>query len=285
VPSSTVLERIHPGKFAVQYPVLYPKNKKYFCDSQSFNIQGGVEVEVIPDPEAKIKNCDLLRQVISELGGILLNAFGKTFKDQELYLSGDRFTKVSIETSCLVVARKNGRPIAFSAGTFISNDLFYLNSAMMLREYQTSCVGACTTAVLGKWAIEQHQGFRHQDDLKVVLRTHNRNAASTMIKVFENGSKISTEPNLDPATRELFWKTAEHLKCPIDKETGICRDVYPGELPEGKKHSDIRIQRAFEKMGPRDGCFVVGSFRKDYLQRLLSRFIIRGNVLRSFVRS
>jgi len=202
------------------------------------------------------------------LSDALLQAFGKTPLDADTFLSGDKFTKVSLTVDYLIVVRRNHRPVAFGAGNFITPFLFYFNSLMVLPKYQRVGLGFYISALLWKYAIleSRRQGYLEPD---IVCRTHNRNVASGFLGYLREG-QISTERNLSLYSQMIFEKTAKFLKCEIEPTTGISRSVYPAGLPQGTKMENERILNAFSQLSERDACYVTGKLNEDYVNGVLA---------------
>lgn len=247
------------------------KPEGYFADSDYFRVRKEYVAEVIYQPEDKVRRAGLTETLIEELGGILLEAFGRTWKDAETFLGGDHFTKVAISVDYLVVIRKDGRPVAYGAGSFLSPTLFYLNSLMVRPKYQRVGLGFFASALLWRYA-DEHASNRGQVEPTAVCRTHNRNVASGFLRLLRE-SDISTELDRTSAVRTIFKRTASLLGCGYDEATGISRNVYPDELPAGTKTVESRINRAFDELGPKDGLYIAGKLNQGFLSDLLREHV------------
>ncbi len=242
----------------------------YFANSKFFQLKGGFEAEVIHKPGYKFLNGNMIGRVVEELGPVLLAAFGKEDIDSDKFLSGNRFTRVAVWVDWLVVVRKNRRPVAFSSASMIPPFLMYLNAAMVLPEFQVTGVGLVASALLWKTAVEETRK-KVMLEPDIVCRTHNRNVASVLLHLLKD-AKLSTEA-LDLNSKRTFAKVAKYLGCGYDEASGVSRNVYPDELPNGSKTNNVRINEAFEKIGPQDACYVIGRLDELYTEKLLARHV------------
>ncbi|MEW6515736.1 MAG: GNAT family N-acetyltransferase [candidate division FCPU426 bacterium] len=247
------------------------KEERYLESSTIYQLRGGVEAEVINNPKFKFAQAGIEEHAKEELGNILIRSFGYNADQNGMFLDGNRFNRVAIDVDWLVVVRKKSQPIAFGAGTFITPFLFYVNSAMVLPEYQPLGIGSIAIALLLKIAREYALDInKYEPD--IVCRTHNRSAASALLPALVD-SKISSEIDKTTYSQMIFERTANHLKCSYDKTTGISKDVYPCELPTNEKVSNKRIIEAFRHLESRDACYVTGKLNVRFINRLLSKTV------------
>jgi len=247
------------------------ENLRYLNDSLLYELKGGFVAEVIQNPGEKFLRAGVMNQVYQELSFVALEAFGKTQTEAETYVPQDVLAKNAIWVDWLIVVRKKGHPVAFGSATYITPFLLYLSSAMVLPAEQPTGVGVVANSLLWKLAVQEAKdnGLSEPD---IICRTHNRNVASVLAQILRN-SKISTENSRDTEAQLIFMKTANHLHCNYNPETGISQNVYPEGLPAGTKTKDARINQAFQHLGPQDACYVTGMLRMDFVNKLVGKYV------------
>jgi len=257
----------HSGIF--NFPSFFPARRQYFQDSSMFQLKGGFTAEIIHQPGPKAGESGILPQLQHELGAVVLAAFNKPADEAEKYAPESVMVKNIIDVDWLVVVRKNGRPVACGSCSYITSYILYLNSAMVMPEYQSTGIGFISNGLLWRMAIaENHRQGLGEPEL--VCRTHNRNVASVLLHTFEHGH-LSTEPHKNLYVQMVMKKVVNYLQCNYDERTGVSHGVYPEGLPEGTKTMNERVTRGFSGVGPTDACYVVGNLDHEYMERVLGR--------------
>lgn len=244
-------------------------NHRYIEDSEFHSYAKGITIELIKDPARKLMRAGMFEQVIDELRDVVLAAFEKPFSEHEKYAPQHTMSKNVIWVDWLAVARRNNRPVAFSAATFIQPDLLYLNSAMVIPEEKATQIGAMINPLLWKniFDFQQSHGLT---EFQLVCRTHNRDVVSGLLHAFLNG-RISTETNLDSRTIATFSHVAKYLECTLDSY-GVSRDVYPEGLPSGHVTNRKRVTEAFRNVGERDACYLLGYLNYKYVEQVCRHY-------------
>ncbi len=241
----------------------------YFKDSFKYKIGGGFSAEVIHHPGDKFIEAGIIEKVQKELSYVAIMAFRKEMDEIDTYVPQNVISKNAIWVDWLVIVRKNKIPVAFGSATYLTPFLLYLSSAMVLPVEQPTGVGVLANALLWKLAVEEAVA-NGVGAPEIVCRTHNKNVASVMLHVLRE-VKISTENTTDLEEQKIFIKTANHLNCNYNFNTGISYNVYPEGLPFGTKISNERISEAFKDIGPSDACYISGKLNSNFIEKLLSK--------------
>jgi hypothetical protein len=204
----------------------------------------------------------------SELWDVVLQACGQDENQNDYYRSMIHIEKIAWMVDYLILVHKAGKILGFATGTYIDYNVVYLNTAVMLPDYQQIGLGSIMAALLLKVIVDEAQGKRKSTP-QFVCRTSNQNAASSLLAALING-QISSEVDYDPGLRRVFKKTAAYLHCGLD-EYGISRDVYPKGMPKGGQVSNPRVREAFRGMNASDACYITGQLNKKFIDCLLKR--------------
>ena len=247
-------------------------SERYLGESRLHHLKGGFTAEVIQDPGDRLIQAGLFARASEELADVALAAFGKPARERDTYVPQHVIAKNALWVDWLVVVRKRNQPVAFGSATFIAPGLLYLSSAMVVPSEQPSGVGVVANSLLWKLAVETAM-MQGMPEPEVVCRTHNRNVASVLLHLLKDG-RLSSEAAGDVQAQAVFMKTANHLHCEYDPETGVSQNVYPEGLPAGTKTNDARLNAAFRHVGPCAACYVAGHLNLRYITRLVSRQLV-----------
>ncbi len=261
--------QVNPANAILKFEKASEKTTRYTENSTIYRLKGGFEAEVIKQPSRRIKDQPILNRIYQELRIVTLRAFNKDISEAETYVPRYVMEKNVLDVDWLIVVRKYNQPVAFGAGTYVTPFIFYLNGAMVHPDYQSTGVGLIANSLLWKIVCDEvkDMGLGEAD---FVCRTHNRNVASVMLHVFEEGY-ISTEKECSSDHCRIFNKTANKIGGHYCPQSGIAKNAYPEGLPCGTKITNMRINNAFVGLGEKDGLFVAGKMKYHYLQNILKK--------------
>jgi len=258
------------------FPVLYPSPKQYCHDSEFYQIRGGFVAEVIYNPFTRFMENGILHRVINDLRRVTLRAFGKTEKQAEIYAPDQIIRKNAIFVDWLTVVRKDTKVVAYTAASFIDDDILYLHASMVLPEFQShGGLGIVPHMYVWKKLLESKLVNR-QEKFRVVGRTRNQGVVSMMSHVLEK-VMISGDNSLSLEYRQIFTKTAEVLKSPYDEENGIAKNVYPKGLPNGSGKTNGEYDKLFFGLDECDAFFIAGRVDVRRMLRLLNRELVNNS--------
>jgi|GEM_PF-2814082 len=243
---------------------------RYFRHSACYHIKYECTAELIRNP-AKHDPIPGYAAMTRELWDVLLEACGQDESRSDYYHSIIHIEKIAVFVDYLLVVRKHGRPVAFMAGTFISREWFYFNTAVVIPRFQEVGLGSIMTGLFCHTVI--HDAARIGIDPFFVCRTQNRKVLQALLGSFVNG-KISTEAGLPDTHRDIFQTIAARLGCGIDSR-GISRNVYPAGMPKCENEiKDPRIQQATAALGPQDACYVAGRINRRLVELFFKRNVL-----------
>jgi len=252
VGSSPVFRRVVP------FPTPY---RRSFLHSQIFTLSRYYDVEIVHQPyhEATV-------DIAEKLWNVLMRSCEKSEDEDAGYREKISIWKVALNVDYLVLASRQDQLVAFTSGSYIDRELFYINAAMVLPEFQATGIGGFLTCMLAFNPViaNLQAGI---EETHMVCRTQNRQAASLFLHACE-GAAISTEP-LSDRVRSLLMKTTAFLHCDLEAATGITRNIYPEGLPKGCEIHNDRINRAFAGLGPTDACYIIGRLKLPLVTHLL----------------
>ncbi|MCD4814383.1 hypothetical protein K8S19_11910 [bacterium] len=271
---SNVIEK--QGSFFVGNILSYSKstNKRYyFQDSEFYQIRGGFEAELIRNPMIKFIEHGIVERAVYELQSVTMKAFEKPMDDVDVYAPMDVIKKNAIFSDWLTVIRKDGMIVAYGSQSYLAQDVLYLNSAMVDPKYQGS--GAFGILIqLYVWdKIIRQRYFGHEQDLKIIIRTRNKNGASVMHHVLDEVD-ISGDSNISLETKRLYTDVASILESTYDVNTGIAPNVYPAGLPTGTNGKYKKVNELFSGLCDRDAYFVSGIVNMRATERIINREVV-----------
>jgi len=248
------------------------QKKYYFKHSHTRYIFNHLEAEIIFRPYNRLILYDDYLRLKDDLWITLMQACAKGEDYEEEYCKHIDIEKIAINVDYLIIVRKIIVPVGFTAGTYITKDLFYISCSIVNPQSQHIGIGAVITALLCYQVIQNSRRLSKKTPY-FICRTQNQKAASSILKSMVNGI-ISTEQSLDFETKKKILLTAQFLNCPIDLDRGISPHVYPCGLPKGKSIKDRRINKAFEKLKPTDACYVLGKLDEKFINYLITKHTV-----------
>jgi hypothetical protein len=234
--------------------------QRHFHASHTLLLSNKFNVEIVFRPYNE-PNADL----DNELWTVLMRSCEKDEKDELQYKGKINIRKVAINVDYLILASVANHLVAFTSGSYVSDNIFYVNAAMVLPEYQASGLGGVLICLLALKPVILN--LQRKIKTYLICRTQNRKAASILVNGCDN-AKISTEP-LDSDAEHVVEETVSFLHCGFESKSGITHDVYPEGLPKGYEIHDDRINHAFAALGPTDACYVLGLARMRVIAHLL----------------
>lgn len=247
---------------------------RFFNNSMIFYMKHDCYAEIVRNPARAVSTIDL-KDIKKQIWNVFMRSCGQDDLQTKYYSSIIDLEKIAIQVNYLNLIHSADAIIGFAAGTYIDKNLFYLNSAMMLPNYQKFGLGSVMSALLCDVVVNDF--INTYNGPYFVCRTSNQNAASSLLAALKDGM-ISTEKNTDHFMHNIFVKTAAFLHCNMD-DYGIVRNVYPDGLPKGDKVHNSRVQTAFRNLKSTDACFIAGKLDKLFVKRLLKRSSIGDEAL------
>ncbi|MCK5243552.1 hypothetical protein KAR34_13975 [bacterium] len=256
------------------FPVLDSSRKYYLESSEFYQLRGGFEAEVIQNPLFKFIEKGIMDKVTRDLQKVTLKAFVKPESQMDIFAPEDVVRKNAIFADWLTVIRKGTKIIAFGSQTHIGQNVLCLNSAMVDPEYQSKGAFGILMQMYIWQKILGQKFVGRENELRIVMRTRNKDVASIMTHVLSN-VKISGDPETTEDQVRFYEIVANALQSPYEQQTGILRNVYPEGLPNGTNGRNEKINTLFPKLGAKDAYFVAGEVNMKSSARLLRRELER----------
>lgn len=244
--------------------------ENYFADSELYFMKSGFEIEFIHKPRLKSIGEDLRIQITKDLGDVLLKAFNKDENSGKELVTEDRIAELALNTDVLLVARKNGVPIAFHSGSLIEPWLYYSKATFVDPSEQNAGLGLISIFLAAQKAVISKLGSGSVP--WVVTRSRNFMVA----RMVENGCEyynMSTERQLDDFSLNVFRMTAKYLGNDFDPNTGIVKNAYLPGIPQGPRPKDERIKTAMEVLGPCDACYIAGKMNSKRVNMIINKYV------------
>ena len=244
--------------------------ENFFKEAIQYKLKNNLNLYFLYYPNKKKHS--KLTKIWHEFWQVLLDGCMKDGYSEKAFRKKINMTKTVLAVDYLLVAGHEEKVVAFTSGTFITPEVFYLNSSIVKTEHQTRGIGAVITALLCKKAIED----KISSDTKkpyIVCRTRNFNVASSLLGAFKEGG-ISTETVLDNKMKNFFVMLSKYLNCRYNARLGVAYNVYPNGLVRGIDVKKSRVREALDMLGPRDACYVYGKLNMKLINFLLKRNIV-----------
>lgn len=244
----------------------------YFADSEFYTVRGGITAEVIYSPFVKMIQKGIVGQVIKDLRKVTLAAFEKTEDQSDVYTPDKVMLKNAIMVDYLTIFRNESTIVAYTTSTYLDKNILYLNAAMVNPRYNDRhCLG--TLGHLYTWHKILEQRPEAKNDLKIIIRTRNKDVANIMFHILVDAA-VSGDETATEELKNTFNKTACLIESNYDAKSGINREVYPEDLPDGSDGHGECFNNIFLKLGPCDACFIAGKMNCMRLEKIVKREVI-----------